>query len=75
MCQLHLVPGLDWEWGGCSDNFHFGSQVAQEFLDSLESGNTLESRVNLHNNQAGRIVSDIIYVIISPPGLSHPLTD
>jgi hypothetical protein len=48
---------LGWEWGGCSDNFHFGSQVAKQFLDTVESGADSKSLANLHNNEAGRIVS------------------
>ena len=48
---------LGWEWGGCSDNYHFGSQVAKQFLDTVESGANSQSLANLHNNEAGRIVS------------------
>ena len=47
-----------WEWGGCSDNFQFGSQVATQFLDGQETGADSNSLVNLHNNGAGRVVSD-----------------
>ena len=47
----------DWKWGGCSDNFHFGSQVARMFLDSVEDGSDPKSLTNLHNNEAGRVVS------------------
>ncbi len=50
---------LGWEWGGCSDNFHFGSQVAKQFLDTAETGADTKSLANLHNNEAGRIVSFI----------------
>ena len=46
-----------WEWGGCSDNFQFGSQVARQFLDGQETGADSSSLVNLHNNGAGRVVS------------------
>ena len=46
---------LGWEWGGCSDNYHFGSQVAKQFLDIVESGADSKSLANLHNNEAGRI--------------------
>ena len=48
-----------WEWGGCSDNFQFGSQVATQFLDGQETGADSNSLVNLHNNGAGRVVSHI----------------
>ncbi|XP_059097528.1 protein Wnt-8-like [Tigriopus californicus] len=37
-----------WKWSGCSDNFHFGDQVAKKFLDG-------KSLANLHNNEAGRV--------------------
>lgn len=43
------------EWGGCSDNYQFGSLVARQFLDSQESGADPVSLVNLHNNAAGRV--------------------
>ena len=45
------------KWGGCSDNFQFGSLVARQFLDGQESGADIVSLVNLHNNAAGRVVS------------------
>jgi len=43
------------EWGGCSDNYQFGSLVAKQFLDGQESGADPVSLVNLHNNAAGRV--------------------
>ena len=52
-----LRLGDGWKWGGCSDNLSFGSQVSARFLDALETGGDAEARVNLHNNEAGRIVS------------------
>jgi len=52
---------MGWEWGGCSDNFHFGSQVARQFLDTAETGENMKSLANLHNNEAGRIVSFKFY--------------
>lgn len=45
-----------WKWAGCSDNFHFGDQVAKKFLDSVETGSDPKSLANLHNNEAGRVV-------------------
>ncbi|TRY80923.1 hypothetical protein TCAL_12797 [Tigriopus californicus] len=54
-----------WKWSGCSDNFHFGDQVAKKFLDGVEiakkfldgveSGSDPKSLANLHNNEAGRV--------------------
>lgn len=46
--------GLDWEWGGCSDNIDFGAKFAREFVDSAERGRDLRYLMNLHNNDAGR---------------------
>eukprot|EP00095_Tigriopus_kingsejongensis_P009281 maker-scaffold175_size286436-snap-gene-0.10 protein:Tk09281 transcript:maker-scaffold175_size286436-snap-gene-0.10-mRNA-1 annotation:"protein wnt-8b isoform x1" len=45
----------NWKWSGCSDNFHFGDQVAKKFLDSVETGSDSRSLANLHNNEAGRV--------------------
>lgn len=49
-------PDDDWSWAGCSDSFHFGSSVSRQFLDSQEDGASSTSFVNLHNNEAGRLV-------------------
>ena len=40
---------------GCSDNVHFGAQVAKQFLDTPEHGSDSTSMANLHNNEAGRV--------------------
>ena len=40
---------------GCSDNVHFGAQVAKQFLDAREHGSDSTSMANLHNNEAGRV--------------------
>lgn len=54
------VAGVrDWEWGGCSDNIGFGFKFSREFVDTGERGRTLREKMNLHNNEAGRIVSTI----------------
>ncbi|XP_055296354.1 protein wingless isoform X1 [Sitodiplosis mosellana] len=45
----------DWEWGGCSDNIGFGFKFSREFVDTGERGRTLREKMNLHNNEAGRI--------------------
>ena len=46
---------LEWKLRGCSDNVHFGSQVAQQLLDATEAGADSASMANLHNNEAGRV--------------------
>ena len=48
--------GPDWHWGGCSDNIDFGRLFGREFVDSSEKGRDLRFLMNLHNNEAGRMV-------------------
>lgn len=53
-----LFPGgKGWIWGGCSDNVAFGEKVSKQFVDALEGGQDSRAAVNLHNNEAGRLVS------------------
>jgi hypothetical protein len=47
-----------WKWGGCSHNLDFGIDFSRSFLDSREKAGDIQSRINLHNNQAGRLVSE-----------------
>jgi len=58
---------LDWDWRGCSDNIEYGYQFAKEFVDAAESGRDLGFGMNLHNNEAGRLVSDLncVYLLLS----------
>lgn len=50
-----------WKFGGCSDNFLFGSQVAHQFLDDVVdregSAGDAARAVRLHNIKAGMVVS------------------
>lgn len=56
---LNTVPGVkEWDWGGCSDNIDFGYKFARLFIDTGERGRSLREKMNLHNNEAGRMVSD-----------------
>lgn len=59
MNNMGVVAGVgDWEWGGCSDNIGFGFKFSRDFVDTGERGRTLREKMNLHNNEAGRAVSD-----------------
>ncbi|XP_071792364.1 protein Wnt-10a-like isoform X2 [Asterias amurensis] len=46
---------VDFQWGGCSHDIQFGTSFVEEFLDSREKGRDMQSKMNLHNNRAGRI--------------------
>lgn len=45
-----------WKWGGCSHNLNFGIEFSELFLDSREKAGDIQSKINLHNNHAGRMV-------------------
>lgn len=45
-----------WKWGGCSHNMDFGVEFSTLFLDSREKAEDIQSKINLHNNKAGRMV-------------------
>ena len=47
--------GLNWEWGGCSDNLVYGEQVSRTFVDVDRRSKKSVSPAQLHNNQAGRV--------------------
>ncbi|XP_023707581.2 protein Wnt-1-like, partial [Cryptotermes secundus] len=47
-------PKGKWQWGGCSEDIHFGEKFSREFVDSHENRDTAEGLMNLHNNEAGR---------------------
>ena len=46
----------NWEWGGCSDDIHYGAEFTKKFIDSVEDPTTPDGLVNLHNNEVGRRV-------------------
>jgi len=50
---------VTWKWGGCSHNLEYGMEFSRQFLDTREKAGDIQSTVNLHNNQAGRLVSVI----------------
>lgn len=47
-----------WEWSGCSHNLAFGIEFSKKFLDVREQVDDLQSKINVHNNNAGRSVSN-----------------
>lgn len=59
--------GTQWKWGGCSHNLDYGMEFSRQFLDTRERAGDIQSTVNLHNNQAGRLVSRLINLPFLPP--------
>lgn len=54
-----ILPEGDWQWGGCGDNVMYGFRKSKEFLDSrYRRRSDIRTLVKLHNNNAGRLVSD-----------------
>lgn len=54
-----ILPEGDWQWGGCGDNVMHGFRKSKEFLDSrYRRRSDIRTLVKLHNNNAGRLVSD-----------------
>ena len=62
-------PSRGWEWGGCNDDINFGIKLSKMFVDAPEQSSRsvpdrkMRSRkrggrylMNLHNNEAGRLV-------------------
>ena len=55
----------DWIWGGCGDNVDYGYEFTKVFVDEREkernhprySRGLQRTLMNLHNNEAGRLVS------------------
>lgn len=45
----------DFDWGGCSDNIHYGVRFAKAFVDAKEKRlKDARALMNLHNNRCGR---------------------
>lgn len=64
--------GTHWKWGGCSHNLDYGMEFSRQFLDSREKAGDIQSTVNLHNNQAGRLVNTNNYIILYIINVVHP---
>lgn len=63
-CDETIIgEGRGWIWGGCSDNAIYASKFAGRFMDSREKSRDFKSQMNLHNNQAGRLVSELLVMI------------
>ncbi|XP_026487660.1 protein Wnt-10a [Vanessa tameamea] len=45
-----------WEWSGCSHNLAYGVEFSKKFLDIREQVDDLQSKINVHNNNAGRSI-------------------
>ncbi|XP_068621480.1 protein Wnt-10a [Battus philenor] len=45
-----------WEWSGCSHNLGYGIVFSKKFLDAREQVDDLQSKINVHNNNAGRFI-------------------
>lgn len=57
-------PGEGWKWGGCSEDVEFGSMVSREFADARENRPDARSAMNRHNNEAGRMVREKLFLLI-----------
>ncbi|KAJ8975527.1 hypothetical protein NQ317_012037 [Molorchus minor] len=52
-----VASNTAWKWGGCSHNLRYGIKFSKLFLDSREKAEDINSKINLHNNQVGRMVN------------------
>ena len=49
-----------WQWGGCNDDIRFSHRKSKQFLDGRKSKHgDVRVRLQRHNNQVGRLVSEI----------------
>ena len=57
-----------WKWAGCSDDIDFGIGFSKTFVDARErgrkSGSPTRVEMNLHNNNAGRMVNNFCFSMI-----------
>ena len=49
-------------------DIHYGEKFSREFIDCYGDPSTAEGLMNLHNNEAGRRVSTITFIVTSPIG-------
>lgn len=56
-----MTPDQNWKWGSCSDNIEFGYKFSRDFVDAGEKARDMRGTMNLHNNEAGRIVSGFFF--------------
>ena len=56
----HKLTNEGWEYEGCHDNVKFGYRIGKKFVDSRERGRDFRATVNLHNNEAGRVVNSYL---------------
>ncbi|KAJ6219048.1 hypothetical protein RDWZM_004860 [Blomia tropicalis] len=65
----------NWEWGGCSDDIHYGAEFTKKFIDSVEDPTTPDGLVNLHNNEVGRrVIKSKMELICKCHGMSGSCT-
>lgn len=58
----------EWVWGGCSDNINFGYRKSKDFMDARKRKRRgdLTTRIQLHNNEAGRLVGIPVFWTFFP---------
>jgi len=65
----------EWMWGGCGDNTDYGYRFTRSFVDVREreknyprhSDALARILMNIHNNEAGRLVRSILRTTRYPP--------
>lgn len=52
------TEGVKWEWGGCGDDVEFGYEKSKQFMDARrrKGKSDIRTLIDLHNNEAGRLV-------------------